>query len=376
MSALIGRLPAFPWDSLAAAAARARSHPGGIVDLSVGTPVDPTPPVAQDALRAASDASGYPAVWGTPALRQSILGYLARRWGCVDVGERGVLPTVGSKQFVALLPTMLGLGPGDAVVVPSLAYPTYEVGARVAGTNAVATDDPSQLAEIRPRLVWINSPANPHGQILPPDTLRAWVDAARACGAVLASDECYGEYAWDAEAVSILDPAVCGGSPDGLLAVFSESKRSNVAGYRAGFVAGDPQLVGDLLEIGKHAGLMMPAPVQAAMAVLLDDQTHVDEQRDRYRRRRTVLRFALECAGFRVERSEGSLYLWCTRDEPGRASVDFLASLGILVAPGDIYGPDGRDYVRVALTATDERVEAAVGRLTDLPGSGVTSPRA
>ena len=363
MSALIGRLPGFPWDSLADATARARSHPDGVVDLSVGSPVDPTPDVARDALCAAADAPGYPAVWGTPALRQSILGYLARRWDAVDVGERGVLPIIGSKQFVALLPTMLGLGPGDTVVIPTLAYPTYEVGARVARTNIVAIDDPSQLAEIRPKLVWINSPANPHGQILPPDALRAWVDAARDCGAVLASDECYGEYAWDVEAASVLAPAVCGGSPDGLLAVFSASKRSNVAGYRAGFVAGDATTTASLLEVGKHLGMMAPAPVQAAMAVLLDDQAHVDAQRARYARRRTVLRSALECAGFRVEHSEGSLYLWCTRDEPGRASVDFLASLGILVAPGDIYGPGGRDYVRVAVTATDERVEAAVGRL-------------
>ena len=365
MSPLIGRLPGFPWDSLAAATARARSHPDGIVDLSVGTPVDPTPDFAQEALRAASDAPGYPTVWGTPRLRQAILGYLARRWNSVALDEPSVLPLMGSKQFVALLPTLLGLGPGDTIVIPSLAYPTYEVGARIAGANAVPSDDPAQLADISPKLVWLNSPANPHGQILSPDELRAWVDAARGVGAVLASDECYGEFAWDAPAASVLDQAVCGGTAEGLLAVFSESKRSNVAGYRAGFTAGDPEIVSTLREVGKHAGLMLPAPVQAAMAALLDDQDHVDVQRDRYRRRRTVLRPALEHAGFRVQASQGSLYLWCTRDEPGRASVDFLAGLGILVAPGDFYGADGRDFVRVALTATDERVEAAMNRLID-----------
>jgi succinyldiaminopimelate transaminase len=360
---LAGRLPDFPWDSLDAARLRAAAHPDGIVDLSVGTPVDPTPDLARRALAEASDAPGYPATWGTPALRAAIIGYLARRWGAVGLTDAGVLPVVGTKELVALLPTLLGVGAGQAVVIPEIAYPTYRVGALVSGSVAVPCDDPSRLRELRPGLVWINSPANPHGAILRADRLRDWVDACREVGAVLASDECYGEFGWDAGPVSVLDPSVNGGSLDGLLAVHSLSKRSNVAGYRAGFVAGDPGLVQPLLEARKHAGLMLPTPVQAAMVALLDDQAHVEEQRVRYRRRRALLRPALVAAGYRVEHSEGSLYLWCTRDEDGRASVDHLAELGILVAPGDFYGEAGRRFVRVALTATDERIAAAARRL-------------
>ncbi|MDR1767830.1 MAG: succinyldiaminopimelate transaminase [Propionibacteriaceae bacterium] len=356
-------LPDFPWDSLADAKRLAASHPDGIVDLSVGTPVDPTPALAVDALSGAAQAPGYPQVWGTPALRQAVIGYLERRWRACGLDEAGVLPTIGSKELVASLPLQLGLGAGDAVVIPRLAYPTYDVGARLAGCRVAACDDPAEAAEIGPKLVWINSPANPHGRVLGADDLRAWIGAARAVGAVLASDECYGEFGWEAEPVSVLDPAVNGGSLDGLLAVHSLSKRSNVAGYRAGFAAGDPSIVKPLLEVRKHAGLMLPDPVQSAMAALLADDAHVEAQRARYLARRDVLRPALEGVGFRVDDSQGSLYLWASQGVDGRASVGWLAERGILVAPGDFYGPDGRDHVRVALTATDERIAAAARRL-------------
>ncbi|MCC6496520.1 MAG: succinyldiaminopimelate transaminase, partial [Propionibacteriaceae bacterium] len=253
---LAGQLPDFPWDSLDAARARAAAHPDGLVDLSVGTPVDPTPEIARLALAAAADAPGYPTTWGTPALRTAIIGYLSRRWGATGLTDSGVLPVIGTKELVALLPTLLGVGRGETVVIPTTAYPTYDVGARIAGATVVACDDPSRLAELRPGLVWINSPANPHGQILPPDRLRDWVAAAREVGAVLASDECYAEFGWDTEPMSVLNPGINGGSLDGLLAVHSLSKRSNAAGYRAGFVAGDPAVVRPLLEVRKHAGLM------------------------------------------------------------------------------------------------------------------------
>ncbi|MFT4110578.1 succinyldiaminopimelate transaminase [Propionicimonas sp.] len=360
---LAGRLPDFPWDTIADARAVASAHPDGIVDLSVGTPVDPTPDLARRALADASDAPGYPTTWGTPELRAAILGYLRRRWGVSGLSDEGVLPLVGTKEFVALLPTLLGVGPGQGVVIPETAYPTYAVGSLIAGAAALPCDDPSWLFNLRPGLVWINSPANPHGAILGAAELREWVEASREVGAVLASDECYGEFGWDAEPVSVLDPVVNGGSLEGLLAVHSLSKRSNAAGYRAGFVAGDPAIVSSLLEARKHAGLMLPTPVQAAMVALLNDQTHVEEQRARYLRRRELLRPALVAAGYRIEHSEGSLYLWCTREEDCRDSVDHLAGLGILVAPGDFYGPEARRFVRVALTATDERIAAAAARL-------------
>jgi succinyldiaminopimelate transaminase len=361
--ALAGRLPDFPWDSLAAAKRTAAAHPGGLVDLSVGTPVDPTPAVVRAALEAASDAPGYPATWGTSALRASIIGYLERRWAADGLTEDAVLPVVGTKELVALLPLLLGVGAADTVVIPSIAYPTYQVGAQVVSARVVACDDPEQAAALRPALIWINSPANPHGAILSAAQTREWVDAARSVGAVLAADECYGEFGWNAEPVSVLDPRVNAGSLAGLLAVHSLSKRSNLAGYRAGFVAGDPAVVGDLLEARKNLGLMVPTPVQAAMIAALDDTAHVDEQRGRYLRRRELLAPALAAAGYRIAHSEGSLYLWCTRDEDCRASVDHLAGLGILVAPGDFYGAAGRTFVRVALTATDERIAAAAARL-------------
>lgn len=360
---LASRLPDFPWDSLAEAKATAQAHPDGIVDLSVGTPVDPTPAVAADALVAAAGRwAGYPTVWGTPALRSSILGYLERRWGATGLGERNVLPVVGTKELVAWLPTQLGLGPDDLVVIPSTAYPTYEVGAAIVGARIQRCDDPSQV-DGTPALVWINSPANPHGAILSRDELRAWVSFARQSGAVLASDECYGEFAWEAEPFSVLDAQVCDGDVTGLLSVQSLSKRSNMAGYRGGFIAGDERLCMELLELRKHGGMMLPGPVQEAMAAALDDHAHVEEQRQRYLARRALLRPALEQAGFTIDHSEGSLYLWATRGEDCRATVDWLAERGILAAPGDFYGTESTRHVRIALTATDERIAAAARRL-------------
>ncbi|MDN5570013.1 MAG: succinyldiaminopimelate transaminase [Propionibacteriaceae bacterium] len=361
---LSARLPDFPWDTIAGARERARSHPGGIVDLSVGTPVDPVPEVAIRALSDAASAwAGYPTVWGTPALRAAIRRYAESRWHSASLADENVLPVVGSKELVAHLPLQLGLGAGDVVVIPTTAYPTYEVGARIAGARVLATDDPAEAAAAKPALMWINSPANPHGAILSAERLTAWVDAARSAGAVLASDECYGEFAWDAEPVSVLNPEVNGGSLDGLIAAFSLSKRSNVAGYRAAFLIGCSGVLTELLGVRKHSGLMVPGPVQAAAAALLGDHDHVEAQRERYLARRRVLRPALEAARFRIDHSEGSLYLWATRDEDCRATVAWLADRGILAAPGDFYGEAGRRHVRIALTASDERIAAAAERL-------------
>lgn len=361
---LSGRLPDFPWDTIAAAKARAKEHPDGVCDLSVGTPVDPVPELA---LRVLSDAAsawaGYPTVWGTPALRAAIRGYLESRWGSVPLADANVLPVIGTKELVAHLPMQLGLGPGDTVVIPTTAYPTYEVGARIAGARVVATDDPAEAASHRPALIWINTPANPHGAILSLEQMRAWVDAARSVGAVLASDECYAEFGWTAEPVSVLHPAVCGGTPEGLIAAHSLSKRSNLAGYRGGFLAGSASELGELLEVRRHSGMMVPGPVQAVMTALLADQAHVTHQRERYLARRRVLAPALTAAGFRIDHSEGSLYLWATRGEDARATIDWLAERGILAAPGDFYGEAGRRHVRVALTASDERIAAAASRL-------------
>ena len=252
------------------------------------------------------------------------------------------------------------------MVYPTMAYPTYLVGATIAGCQSVACDDPEDLGELRPALVWINSPSNPTGQILTSRELARRVGWARARGAVIASDECYGEFGWDVEPVSALHPSVNGGSLQGLLAVHSLSKRSNLAGYRAGFVAGDADLVADLLAIRKHAGMIVPGPVQRVMIELLADHHHVELQRQRYLNRRRLLRPALEAAGFRIEHSEGGLYLWATRGEDSHSTLNFFAQLGILVAPGDFYGSAAGRYVRLALTATDERIAAATARISGL----------
>lgn len=362
-AALSSRLPEFPWDRLAPYKATAAAHPDGIVDLSIGTPVDPVPEVVQRALVAAADSPGYPTVWGTEELRDALTGWVERRLGATGVTHHHVLPVVGSKELVAWLPTQLGLGPGDKVAFPALAYPTYEVGARLCGAEAVAYDDPTTLDPAGLKLLWLNSPSNPTGRVLSREELTRIVAWARAHDVLVVSDECYLELGWEAEPVSVLHPDVCGGTFDGLVAVHSLSKRSNLAGYRAAFVAGDAAVLGDLLQIRKHGGMMTAAPVQAATVAALGDDTHVAEQRARYADRRAALRTALEDHGFRVEHSEASLYLWVTRDEPCWDTVAHLAGLGILVAPGEFYGPAGDRFVRVAFTATDERVAAAVKRL-------------
>jgi len=367
----------YPWDAVAPFAATARAHPDGIVDLSIGSPVDPTPEVVAEALRAATDAHAYPQTVGTPALREAIVDWYARRRGVpgLDVGQ--VLPTVGSKELVALLPLLLDLGPGDVVVHPRAAYPTYEVGAKLVGATPVAADDPAQWPA-GTRLIWINTPGNPDGRVLGIGELRAAVERAREIGAVLASDECYAELGWDGPwaeqpVPSVLDPRVTGGDVSSLLSVYSLSKQSNLAGYRSALVAGDGALIARLLTARKHLGLMLPAPVQAAMVVALRDDAHVAAQRERYRVRRDLLKPALERAGFRIDRSEGGLYLWATAGEDAWQSMERLAELGILAGPGHFYGTHFPHHVRFSLTATDERIAAAVARLDASVGSSVAS---
>ncbi|PKW26189.1 succinyldiaminopimelate transaminase [Phycicoccus duodecadis] len=379
-------LPDFPWDSLAAAKERARafSDPSlgegagtGLVDLSVGTPVDPTPSLVRQALAEAADAPGYPQTYGTADLREAVAAWFARRRGVPDLDPAGVLPTIGSKELVAWLPTLMGLGPGDVVAFPRVAYPTYDVGARLAGAVPMAVDGLTALGPLTPattpKLLWLNTPGNPTGQVLGVEHLAKVVAWARQHGVVVASDECYAELDWRERdpgstepptTPSVLDPRVCGGSHEGVLAVYSLSKQSNLAGYRAAVVAGDPALVARLLEVRKHAGMIVPWPVQRALVAALGDSRHVEEQKARYAARRALLRPAVEGFGLRVEHSEAGLYLWATADEDSRATLDRLAARGILVAPGDFYGAAGRRHVRIALTATDERVAAAARRLT------------
>lgn len=356
-------LPDFPWDTIAGVKAKAAAHPDGLVDLSVGTPVDPVDPLIRAALASVAEVPGYPTTHGTPELRAAAVAALARRYGVAGVDPAAVLPVIGTKELIAGLPRLLGLGLGDLVVIPEVAYPTYEVGALLAGAEIARTDGLTRLGPRTPALIFVNSPSNPTGRVLGVEHLRKVVAFARERGAIVASDECYLGLVWEGEAVSLLDPRVCDGDHTGLLAVHSLSKTSNLASYRAGFVTGDPALVAELLEVRKHSGMMVPFPIQAAMAAALGDDTHESAQRERYRARRETLRTALTAAGFRIDHSEAGLYLWSTRGEPCRDTLDWLADRGILAAPGDFYGPASAEHVRIALTATDERVAAAAERL-------------
>lgn len=367
-------LPDYPWEAMAPYVAKASEHPGGAVNLSIGTPVDPTPKLVQDALKSAADAPGYPTVHGTPALREAIAAWFERRRGVAGLDPRNIMPTVGSKELVAWLPLLLGLKPGDVVVRPKVAYPTYDIGATLAGVTSVATDNLDELDDAtraRVRLIWVNSPGNPTGSVRDADSLKALVVQARELGAVVASDECYAELGWGDWDVqrggrpvpSILDPRVAGGSHQGLLAVYSLSKQSNLAGYRAAFVAGDPDLMANLVNSRKHAGMIVPYPIQEAMRVALGDDAHVEAQKDLYRGRRERLVPALLDFGLEIEESDAGLYLWSTAGEDTWTTVARLADRGIVVGPGVFYGDAGNGYVRVALTGSDERIDAAVARL-------------
>ncbi len=362
-------LPDFPWDSLIPYAERARAHPNGMVDLSVGSPVDPTPAFIRDALAAATDAHSYPQTAGSVPLREAIVDWYARRRG-VELTVANVLPSIGSKELVSLLPLLLGLGPSDVVVQPTLAYPTYAIGAALVGAQVLSSDDPDEWPATT-RLIWLNSPSNPDGRVRSIESLRAAVGRARELGAVIVNDECYAELNWSsgteatyAPAPSILDPAVIQGSRDHVLSVYSLSKQSNLAGYRAGFVAGCSDLIDEILQVRKHIGLMPPAPVQAAMVATLGNDEHVVAQRAIYRARRDVLLAALRTAGFRIDDSSAGLYLWATRDEDAFDTISWLADRGILAAPGSFYGDDPAIHVRLALTATDDAIARAAERLT------------
>lgn len=357
-------LPDFPWDALVPYAKTARAHPKGIIDLSVGSPVDPTPGHIREALAAATDAHAYPLTAGTVELREAIIGWYARRRNVPGLTVDTVLPSIGTKELIAWMPLMLGIGAGDVVVQPSVAYPTYAIGAALAGATLVSSDDPAEWPE-NTRLIWLNSPGNPDGRVLGLEGLRRAVARARQLGAVIANDECYAELNWagDGPTPSILDPRVVGDSRHGVLSVYSLSKQSNLAGYRAGFAAGCSTTVRELLAVRKHAGLIPPAPVQAAMVAALGDDEHVAVQRERYRARRSKLLPALEAAGFHIDHSEAGLYLWATRREDAWLTVAAMSRLGILVVPGTFYGDGAPQHVRVALTTTDAAIDDTVTRL-------------
>ena len=350
-----GQLPDFPWDALAPYGDTARSHKQGIIDLSQGTPVDPTPEFIQQAFRDASNSPSYPVTAGTPELRAAIAQWAVERLGAT--GEFDVLPVIGSKELVAWLPTILE---SKKVLLPEIAYPTYHVGAVIAGAQSipVAIDAKSWPTA---DLAWLNSPSNPTGRVHSEAEIKACIDWSRTNKALLVSDECYLEFAQSAQPVSVLSHT--GGDNTNILAVHSLSKRSSMAGYRAAFIVGDSALIARIREIRKHGGMMVPLPVQKAMTVALTDDTHVTEQRARYNARKEILRPALEAAGFTIEFSNAGLYLWCTRNEDAWESISWLAQRGILATPGSFYGALGARHIRVAMTATDAQIADAAQRI-------------
>lgn len=280
-----------------------------------------------------------------------------------DLNADQVVPSIGSKEIVALLPIVFGLNQNSTVAIPELAYPTYAVGAMLAHAKFVTYRQASDIPD-HTDLIWVNSPSNPTGEVLSADQLKEIVARGRELSAPVVSDECYIELGWEAEPISILDPRVCGTDFTGILAVHSLSKRSNLAGYRSGAVLGDAKLINDIVSLRKHAGLLVSTPVQLATVAALADDAHVAIQKARYAKRREVLRAALSSAGFKIEHSQAGLYLWASNGSDCLETVNWLAGKGILAAPGDFYGPAGQHHVRLALTATDERIASAVARLT------------
>ncbi len=372
------RLEPYPYDRLHVLRAAADEHPGGCVDLSIGDPCDPPPPAATEALRESGTERSYPRSVGSPELRAAAAGWLARRFG-VDVAPGHVAACVGTKELVASLPRLLKLhgNEGDTVLYPAVAYPTYAMGARLAGLRAVPVPrDAAGRLDLgavdaadadRALCLWVNSPANPTGAIEDLGAVATW---GRERGVVVCSDECYVEFVWNRPRATLQGPPLEGhtilahGSA-GVLAVHSLSKRSNFAGLRAGFFSGDAGLVDFLTQARRHLGLMVPGPVQAAAAAALNDDGHVEVQRRRYRARLERLSALLEGLGLPAPLPEGAFYLWVPA--PGgdawALAERLAAEVGMLVSPGEFYGSAGSGHVRVSAAAPDERLALLADRL-------------
>ena len=365
-------LPEYPWQSLKPFSEKAALHKDGAIDLSVGSPIDETPTVVQDALRNFSNAPGYPSTAGSKQFRETVVSWFAARRGVVGLEPDQVMPTIGSKELISWLPVLLGLGKGDVVIQPKVAYTAYAVGAAFAGATLVSEDDPDKWPA-NTKLIWINSPGNPDGKVLSVANFAKAVSRARELGALLASDECYAELGWsspwDEEVIpSVLDSRVCGDSYEGVLCVYSLSKQSSMAGYRAAFAVGSKQLIRDLVNLRMHAGMIMPTPTQQAVIAALGDYTHVKREKEIYRNRREVLLAAVKRYGFEISDSEAGLYLWATLGEDCWSTVEKMAKLGIVVVPGSFYGQYATKYVRFSLTATDSDIYRAAARLENALG--------
>ena len=354
--------PPYPYERLDEVIGLAEQHDGGAVDLSIGTPCDSAPPDVIAALSSVDTARGYPPSIGTVAFRKAAAAWVDRRLGAtVDAGAE-VAACVGSKEFVASTPQYLKLrDPSrDTVLYPAVSYPTYAMGATLANCRPVpyrSLDDIAPADAERALCVWVNSPGNPTGEL---QDLAAAADWGRARGVPVLSDECYAEFTWTGGPTTILRSG-----PAGVIAVHSLSKRDNFAGARIGFYAGDGELVRYLREVRKHAGLMPPGPVQAAAVIALGDDAHVDAQRERYLARLRRLQQVLAAADYPVELPAGAFYLWAAAPagDAWAAARDLAKRAGIVVSPGEFYGPDSTGYFRVAAVQPDDRIELAAARV-------------
>ena len=360
--------PPYPYDRLNEVIAIAEAFEGGAVDLSIGTPFDPPPAAVVEAFGASDAERGYPPSIGTPGFRQAAATWFNHLVG-TELDETQIRATIGSKEFVAGLPHWLRLRTPelDTVLFPSISYPSYAMGATLGGCRAVPVPvdenwrldlgaiDPADAS--RALCLWVNTPGNPAGGLDDLEAAAAW---GRANGVPVFSDECYIEFTWDGPPRSILEHGV-----DGLVAVHSLSKRSNLAGARAGFYAGDAELIHYLGELRKHAGFMVPGPVQAVAVAAFGDQQHVEEQRQRYRQRLELVQRMVAALGVEAALPGGGFYLWVAApDGDAWAFTNRLArEAGVVVSPGEFYGEQGRGHVRIAVVQPDDRLALAAERL-------------
>jgi succinyldiaminopimelate transaminase len=359
--------PPYPYERLDVLKKLAAVHEGGPIDCSIGTPIDAPPDAVLDELAKATGARGYPTSQGSPDFRASAASWMQRRFG-VTIPVSDVAACIGTKEFVGTVAGYLHLRSPqrDTVLYPAISYPTYAMGATLAGLRPVPVavrENRLDLESIHPDdvaralVLWSNSPSNPTGFL---DDLEGIAEWGRRHGVLVASDECYAEFTWKGRPRSILEHG-----SDGVLAVHSSSKRSNLAGMRAGFYAGDEELVNFLKSVRQHAGFMVPAPVQAAVAVAYDDDEHVTLQRERYRSRLVLMSGALRDFGVNAPMPEGSFYLWCSKEglDGWELAAEIAERSALVVSPGELYGEDGRDFVRLAVVQSDERLALAASRL-------------
>lgn len=359
--------PPYPYERLDAFKPLAAKFEGGLVDLSIGTPCDAPPQQVLDVLASSNSERGYPASIGSVDLRNAFSRWMQRRFA-VTMDPKNISACIGTKEFVGTLPQWLKLRTPDrdTVLYPAVSYPTYEMGAVLARCRAVPVPmndrgglDLSSISELdaaRALVLWVNSPSNPTGAL---DDLSAAASWGRSHGVPVFSDECYAEFTWQGPPQSILQHG-----SEGVVAVHSLSKRSNLAGLRVGAYAGDPELVSYLSEIRKHVGLMVPGPAQAAGVAALDDDDHVHQQRQTYLRRLSTMADILQqWSGLPVGMPEGGFYLWFRVGDAWAFTERLAREGGALISPGDLYGSQGREFVRVAVVQNDEALDLVARRL-------------